>query len=289
KHPFDGAQSDGPPYHPSLLRFGTWAGRLLAALCHDEQRILHGRPGDDGVDRGAELHLGESWLARDDGLRRRHVSVWNPGLPCLLVRRNPRDSVPGACDAAVLLHLQNAFRSGLSATALRRGRPLAFGYFVRSDDDSDERHQYVFHGRDHESHSWMEYSLQHLGLFTHGGDLCDGGRIALRHLQRSFAVHADLAGLPGHSHRWIGGDRWLDGPGAPHRRKISRTGFHPHVEHDRVVHRQSHGNTLDWHRVRLGPGDFVRLLDDGFPCGAARDGGQGPAFGTDRHDHRRVL
>jgi SSS family solute:Na+ symporter len=48
---------------------------------------------------------------------------------------------------------------------------------------------------------------------------------------------------------------------------------HPPVERIGFVSRQSHGNSLDRDRAWPGVGDLVRILDHGFPGGAARAGG----------------
>ena len=53
------------------------------------------------------------------------------------------------------------------------------------------------------------------------------------------------------------------------------------------LQRQPDGHPLDRHRAGPGLRDFVRLLDDRLPGGAARAVGEGPARGQDGSDHRR--
>ncbi len=121
------------------------------------------------MDRGSELHLRQPWFAGDDGLRRSHLSIWNSGRPRLLAGRHSGHLLSLAGDAALLLHLQDPFGAGLSPAALWGGRALGLGGIFRGDDDSDERHQHVFHGHHYESDSGMEYPFQYLGLFVNGG------------------------------------------------------------------------------------------------------------------------
>ena len=46
------------------------------------------------MDRGPELHLGQSRFAGDDGVRRSHLSIRNSGRPRLLVGRDPSNHLP---------------------------------------------------------------------------------------------------------------------------------------------------------------------------------------------------
>jgi len=46
-----------------------------------------------------------------------------------------------------------------------------------------KRHQHVFDGHHHEGDPWLEHSFQHLGVFTDGRRLCDGGWAAVGDLQ----------------------------------------------------------------------------------------------------------
>jgi hypothetical protein len=84
-------------------------------------------------------------------------------------------------------------------------------------------------------------------------------------------------------------NRRVDGNGPSHPDELSRSGFHSHVEHDRVVYRQSDGSALDRDRIWLGLGDLIRILDHGLPCGAARDGGKGSALGPTGHCNWCIL
>ncbi len=60
---------------------------------------------------------------------------------------------------------------GYLKLALRRAGPRAFGHHLRPDDRADERHQYVLDGAGDESGARLGYSLQHLGVVAHGGDV----------------------------------------------------------------------------------------------------------------------
>ena len=77
------------------------------------------------------------------------LPVRHSGDALVLDRRHPGDAVPGAGHDAVLLHLQNPLRAGISETAFRRtGARLVRG-FVRIHDRAHERREHVCHGQGH--------------------------------------------------------------------------------------------------------------------------------------------
>ena len=109
-------------HHRDLLRDGDLDRLLPEGPGQHQRRILHGRPRDDGVDRGPELCLGQSWLAGTDGLGRIGISVRHSGRALVLGRRHSGDALSRHGDDAVLLRVQDAFRARLSEAALRAGR-----------------------------------------------------------------------------------------------------------------------------------------------------------------------
>ena len=66
------------------------------------------------------------------GWARRRLSVRHSGDALVLDRRDSGDALPRHRDDAVLLHLQDALGSRLSAAALRRAQPRAVGDLVRA-------------------------------------------------------------------------------------------------------------------------------------------------------------
>ena len=116
------------------------------------------------------------WAASD-------LSVRNSGHTFLLDRRLPVDGFSRAGDDAVLLHLQNAFRTRLSAAALRRVDARLERHLFRRHDRPDVGHQYVCHGAGDEGRAGMEHSLQHLGFLAHRRCLRRSGRSVFGHLQ----------------------------------------------------------------------------------------------------------
>ena len=97
-------------------------GFYLKKLRQHRRRFLHGRPGNDRLDRRAELSLRQPRLARNDGLGGAAYQYgilaahwyWIGAIPAMLFLAHRDD--------AVLLHLQNALGSRLSEAALRRSR-----------------------------------------------------------------------------------------------------------------------------------------------------------------------
>ncbi len=90
-----------------------------------QRRVLHGGPGNDGVDCGPEFCFRQPRIARADGLGGIGVSVRNSGDALVLDRRNPGDAFSRHHHDAVLLHLEGQFGSRVSApadTATARGR-----------------------------------------------------------------------------------------------------------------------------------------------------------------------
>ena len=151
---------------------------------------------------------------------------------------------------------------------------------VRLHDRADERHQHVLDGAGDEGGAGLGHPLQHLGFVADGGGLRGAGRAALGDFQRGAAVRADLAGRAADPDPRADRDRRLERHGGAHLAQLSRPGLHAPVAHARLVLRQPDGHPLDRHRVRPRLGDLVRLLDHGFPGGAARARGQGSALGA---------
>ena len=84
-----------------------------------------------------------------------------------------------------------------------------------------------------------------------------------------LAVHPDLGGRAGDSGDGFDrGRRLVEPEGADCGPGF--IGIHAPVVHAGIVQRQSDGHPLDWHRAWSGLRDFVRLLDDRLPGGAAR-------------------
>ena len=110
------------------------------------RRLFPGRPGNDGLGGRASFlsaNLGSLELMGWAGFR---LSVRHSGDALVLDRRHSGDAVPRHGDDAFLLHLQDAFGSGISEVAFRRTQPRAVRGFVRVHDRADERHQHVLHG-----------------------------------------------------------------------------------------------------------------------------------------------
>ena len=119
-----------------LFRHGVGDRLLPEEVCRHRRRLFHGGPQNDRLDRRPELHFGQSQLAGNDGLVGDGLSVRHVGGPRLSDQRRVADPVPGRGDDAVLLHLQDAFRAGLSEAPLRRVEPLDGRNHICRDDRS---------------------------------------------------------------------------------------------------------------------------------------------------------
>ena len=146
------------------------------------RRLLHGRPGDDRMGRRPQLSLRQSRRAGTDGLGRLSLPVRHSRHALVLDRRHSGHAVSGAGHDAVLLHLQNSLRAGISEAPLRRTQPRPLRRFLRLHDRAHERRQHVRHGQGHANRSGMGHQFQHLGLLAHRRHLCVIGRAALGHL-----------------------------------------------------------------------------------------------------------
>src|SRR5271170_5300001 len=94
--------------HRGLLRDGHLDRLLPEAEGQYERRVLHGGSRDDRVDCGSQLRLGQSRIARADGLGGLGLPIWNPGGALVLDRRHSGDALSRPGDDAVLLRLEDA-------------------------------------------------------------------------------------------------------------------------------------------------------------------------------------
>lgn len=226
----------------------------IRSATHAPAKTLHGRPRDDG--RGFTAF-------------RPRTGTWIGAIPAMLFL--------GVVMTAVPLHFENAPGARISALALRRTGPGAFGRLVRTGDGFHERRQHVLDGASHESDSRLGHPFRHLGLVADRGRSRDGGRAAPGDLQRGPAIRADLAGGAAHPHGRASGNRRLGWHAGTHLRALSGPGLHASVEQAGLVRRQSHGDTLDRHRAGT---RLRRLVLRSGPAGVGR-------AGADRVFHER--
>jgi hypothetical protein len=93
-------------------------------------------------------------------------------------------------------------------------------------------------------------SLQHLGFVAHGGHLRGARRAAVGHLQRSAAVHADLAGRAADSHSRPDRSRRLERTPLRIAQQYALAGTTTRTCGARSARsRQPHGHSLDGHRA----------------------------------------
>src|ERR1700733_14745297 len=167
---------DRHPGDRHLLRDRGLHRLLSPGILQYQRRVLYGRAGDDRVDCRLELCFCQPGLARVDGLGWVYLPVWNPGHALVLDRGYSGNALPRHCHDAVLLHLEDPLRTGISKASLRRWGTSPLRHQLRVHDHSHERHQYVLDGYCDEGGPGLGPELQHLGFIGHGGRVrCPGG------------------------------------------------------------------------------------------------------------------
>ena len=209
-------------YFLAVLAIGLYLKRFAQS---GEDFFLAGREMTAWV-AGLSFRLRESRIARTARLGRLVVSIRHPRRALVLDRRHPGDAFSRHRHDAVLLHLENPFGPRIPATPLRPRRQRAQRDHVRRDDHPDVGRQHVRHGRGDESDARLEHSLQHLGFFPDGRNLCRRGRTLFRDFQRSAAILPNLVRRAADSHFRPDRNRRLERHGRADPAQFSGPGFY---------------------------------------------------------------
>src|ERR1700728_646447 len=94
-----------PCDHHFLFRAGAGHRLAFEGTGQYRGRLLHGRPGNDGMGSRAGGSVGEPGLARGDGLGGERLEVWHSRGSLVLDRSHPGDAISVLGDDALLPHL----------------------------------------------------------------------------------------------------------------------------------------------------------------------------------------
>ena len=272
--------------HRSLFRDGAGHRHLPAALRQHFERFLHGRPRNDRLGGGTELSLRQSGRHRTDGLGGFHLSstaFWPrtstglrpfPSMVFLGLVMMPfyyiskTHSVPG--------YLQ--LRYGESTRALS-GISFAFMTILMSGINMYAMALVMKVVLGWNIHFSIWVSSLTVAVYVALGGLYSA---IFNEVLQFFLIWLGALVIPILGMIEVGG--W-SGLHAENLRAHAHERLRASVEHAGHVLRQSDGRALDRNRFRPGRRHRLRLLDDGFPGGAARHGGQGSALGANGADH----